>query len=119
MRLLVIDDSKAMRMLVLRALRQEGFDFAYREAADGEDALQVLTEFTPDVILADWNMPKMNGITLLRELRTAGNKIPFGFVTSATTRGIRESAMEEGAAFFVSKPFDPMELADAVRGALQ
>lgn len=105
-------------MLILRALRQEGLTFEYKEAADGEEALEIMQDFTPDAILCDWNMPRMNGITLLRELREKGNHVKFGFITSATTRGVREQAMSEGASFFVSKPFDAMELADVVRGVL-
>jgi two-component system chemotaxis response regulator CheY len=68
MDVIIADDSKAMRMLVLRALRHAGFSVTAREAADGKEALELVKESVPDLILSDWNMPVMSGIDFLRSL---------------------------------------------------
>ncbi len=70
MRVLIVDDSKAMRMVVTRFLKQAGFvDHEYIEAENGKDALVRIESQPPDVILSDWNMPEMQGIELLKTLR--------------------------------------------------
>jgi len=68
---LVVDDSKATRMILARTLRE--FGYAVTEAADGQQALEELShlESVPELILTDWNMPVMNGLEFLREVRKA------------------------------------------------
>lgn len=107
MTILIVDDSKAMRMIVLRTLRQAGYDsHEIVQAEHGRDALdQISGGLSPDLILSDWNMPEVNGIDFLRELRSGGNSTPFGFVTSESTPAMREQAAEAGAAFLIGKPF--------------
>jgi two-component system chemotaxis response regulator CheY len=108
MQFLIVDDSKAMRMIVTRVLRQAGYgDSIIREAADGVEALAAVREERPDLVLSDWNMPEMNGIDLLRNLRAEECDVPFGFVTSESTPEMREQAIEAGAQFLVAKPFTP------------
>jgi two-component system, chemotaxis family, chemotaxis protein CheY len=107
MKLLIVDDSKAMRMIVRRTLRQAGFDdHEVEEAADGMEALKVMEGYQPDLILSDWNMPKLNGIDLLRKLREQSNPVHFGFVTSEGTDEMRATAKSCGALFLIAKPFD-------------
>ena len=70
MKILVVDDSRAMRMIVKRTLRQAGFNNVdVSEADNGKTALQQIDTDPPALILCDWNMPEMNGIELLRDLR--------------------------------------------------
>ncbi len=115
MKILVADDSKAMRMIVLRTIRQSGVKITeVCEAEDGADALEKVKTFAPDVILSDWNMPNMTGIEFLEALRESGNYTPFGFVTSETTTSMRERAIEAGAWFMIAKPFTPDQFADAL-----
>jgi two-component system chemotaxis response regulator CheY len=105
-KILVVDDSKAMRMIVIRNLRQAGFgDATVIEAENGLMALEKVQADTPDLILCDWNMPEMTGIEFLRSLRSAGNATPFGFVTSESTPTMRDQAIAAGAAFLLAKPF--------------
>ncbi|MCB9604028.1 MAG: response regulator [Sandaracinus sp.] len=111
MKILVVDDSSAMRKIVLRALRQAGFaDYATEEAANGAEALEKHAAFGPDLVLCDWNMPEMNGIELLRELRNRGVATPFAFITSENTEAVREEALSAGALGLVTKPFAPEAL---------
>ena len=93
MKILIADDSKVMRQIVLRTMRQAGFghhDFV--EAEDGADALDKVAAETPDLVLSDWNMPNKTGIELLRALRGSGNAVPFGFVTSEGSEEMRATA---------------------------
>jgi two-component system chemotaxis response regulator CheY len=106
MKILLVDDSKAMRSIVRRALRQAGFDgHDVTEAGDGAEALASIESSTPDLVLCDWNMPTMNGIELLKTLKERGNPPRLGFVTSESTPAMLEQAFAAGAAFFVTKPF--------------
>ena len=116
MKILVVDDSPVMRKLVTRSIRQAGFgDATVVEAEDGAHAVDVANAENPDVILADWNMPKMTGIEMLRTLRNEGNKVRVGFVTSESTAEIRSEAQQAGASFFLSKPIDTDRLEEALR----
>jgi two-component system, chemotaxis family, chemotaxis protein CheY len=117
MKILVVDDSKAMRMIVLRSLRQAGFgDAEMLEAEDGAQALEKVTSEEPDLILSDWNMPNMTGIELLKALREAGCNTTFGFVTSESTPQMREQAVAAGASFLIAKPFTADTLEEMLSG---
>lgn len=106
MKFLIVDDSKAMRMIVTRTLRQAGWASAeIREAGNGVEALQSIRADKPDFVLCDWNMPEMSGIELLGKLNTEGVKVRFGFVTSEGTDTMREQARQQGALFLIAKPF--------------
>lgn len=106
MRILIVDDSRAMRMIVTRTLRQAGFEkHTFAEAVDGATALAAIAADPPDLVLSDWNMPVMSGIELLCALRAAGNTVRFGFVTSESTPAMRHTAFESGALFLLAKPF--------------
>ncbi len=106
MNILVADDSKAMRIIVIRHLRQAGFDgHNITEAPNGAEALKMIQASTPDLVLSDWNMPEMTGIELLQELRKLNNPVKFGFVTSESTAEMRQKAVESGALFLIAKPF--------------
>lgn len=119
MKILIVDDSKAMRMIVIRTLRQAGYghhDLA--EATNGAEALAAARAAGPDLILSDWNMPEMNGLQLLEGLRAEGYKGPFCFVTSESTDDMKERAFAAGAKAFVTKPFTPEALASALGSVL-
>ena len=117
MKILIVDDSKAMRMIVRRTLRQAGFgDHAVSEANNGREALETVRESVPDLILSDWNMPEMSGIELLDNLRAEGIPVKFGFVTTERTPEMRVRASEAGAAFLIVKPFTPEDFKDALTG---
>ena len=106
MRIVVADDSRVMRQIVVRTLRQAGFDWEVMEAEDGAQALQLALNENPDLVLSDWNMPNMLGIEMLQQLRATGSKIPVGFVTSEGSPQMRQIAQEAGSNFLIAKPFD-------------
>ena len=106
MKILVVDDSRAMRMIVTRTLRQAGFGgHDVKEAGNGVEALAAIESELPDLVISDWNMPEMNGIDLLRNIKKGGHRLKCGFVTSESTGEMRETAMSEGALFLITKPF--------------
>jgi two-component system chemotaxis response regulator CheY len=102
---LVVDDSKAMRLIVSRILKQTGLVNEIAEAENGQQALEHLRAQPADVVMSDWNMPEMTGIELLRSLRSEGIEVPFVFVTSESTAEMREIAAEAGATSLIAKPF--------------
>ncbi|MFT5525282.1 MAG: two-component system chemotaxis response regulator CheY [Pirellulaceae bacterium] len=115
---LIVDDSEAMRMLIIRALRKAGFeDIQYAEAVDGVEALEMVRKLDPDLIITDWNMPEMDGLELLEKLEDEGLDNPLGFVTSECTQEIRNLAFAAGASFFISKPFSAEDFEEKL-GAL-
>ena len=117
-RVLVADDSRVMRQIVIRTLRQAGYDWDVREAADGEQALEAIRADEPDVVLSDWNMPEMTGIELLQRLRQEGFGTPFGFVTSEGSPEMREKAEAAGAMFLIAKPFTPEGFREVIEPVL-
>ena len=114
-RILVADDSRVMRQIVIRTLRRAGYaDHTFLEAADGASALELARTESPDLVLSDWNMPAPDGLEVLRRLRASGDPVPFGFVTSESSVEMRRRAHAAGAQFVIGKPFD----ADSFRDAL-
>ena len=106
MKILIADDSRVMRQIVVRTLRQAGFgDHDLIEASNGQEAFDMTNAEKPDLVLSDWNMPEMTGIEVLRKLRAAGNDVKFGFVTSESTPEMKDQADAAGALFFIVKPF--------------
>ena len=78
MKIVVADDSRAMRMIVVRTLRQAGFGgHEVIEAENGREALELVGTHAPDLILSVWNMPEMTGIQFLQALRSRGDATPF------------------------------------------
>ena len=117
-RVLIADDSRVMRQIVVRTLRQAGYDWDVREASNGAEALEAVKNDEPDLVLSDWNMPEMTGIELLHALRREGFGTPFGFVTSEGSPEMRETADQAGALFLVAKPFTAESFRDVIEPVL-
>ena len=104
---LVVDDSKAIRMILGRTLRELGYEV--REAGNGKEALAVMeSEHNAiDLVLADWNMPQMNGLELLKHLRAEPSlsSLVVIMVTTEAEVAHMTSALEAGANEYVMKPF--------------
>ncbi len=112
---LIVDDSDTMRKVIRTSLAEiDGFVWTFVEAADGLEALNSLRTQDPpvDLVLADWEMPNMDGMELLRQMRGSGAfaKIPFIMISSASRRERVIEAVREGARGFLVKPFRPESL---------
>lgn len=119
MKILIVDDSKAMRMIVKRTLKEAGFgDHAMTEAGNGVEGMAALRSEPFDVVLCDWNMPEMNGLEMLQALKAERLPVRFGFVTSESTPAMREQATEAGAEFLIGKPFTVEVFQAVLRGVL-
>ena len=103
---LIVDDSKVIRMVARRIL--EGLHFEIAEAADGKMALEACQKSMPDAILLDWNMPVMNGIDFLRQLRRLeGGEAPrVVLCTTENDLAHIQEAISAGANEYIMKPFD-------------
>ncbi|MFT7620546.1 MAG: two-component system chemotaxis response regulator CheY [Planctomycetota bacterium] len=120
MKILICDDSMAMRRIVLRSLRQAGYDdHEIIEAENGKEGLEATQEKAPDLILCDWNMPVMTGIEFLEALRATGDTTPFGFITTEQTMDFKKRAIGAGANFLLPKPFTPEQMDQKVSGILK
>ena len=104
---LVVDDSRAIRMILARTLKELGYEV--REASNGREALEVMAaeNNAVNLVLADWNMPEMNGLDLLRNLRSNPElaSLTVVMVTTETELGQMTTALEAGANEYVMKPF--------------
>jgi len=104
---MVVDDSRTIRMILRRILTEIGFDVC--EAGDGVEALQIIEANKPNVtlVLADWNMPTMNGFDLLKQLRLNPEyaSLKIVMVTTEAEVGHMASALHAGANEYVMKPF--------------
>ena len=108
MKILIVDDSRVMRQIVTRTLRQAGFSgHELVEAGNGVEGLQAVSDHDPHLVLSDWNMPEMDGIELLTALRSQGQGVPFAFVTSEGSPEMVSRAEAAGAMFVITKPFTP------------
>lgn len=104
---IVADDSRAVRMILARTLKDLGFEV--REAANGREALEMLADGGAGVrlVLADWNMPEINGLELVRRLRQDPRlaTLPVVMVTTETELDQMAAALAAGANEYVMKPF--------------
>jgi two-component system chemotaxis response regulator CheY len=119
---LIVDDSPAMRRLLRRTLGMCRFELGrVVEAADGQEALDILREISVGLLLLDVNMPKIDGVTLLKLLqqRSGGVMTPAVVVSTDGSRERIEAAIAAGAKGYVCKPFRPEELECAVTQALE
>jgi len=113
MRALIVDDSRAIRGIIGKMLREIGFEIV--EAGHGIEAIQRLKESgSVDVMLVDWNMPEMNGYDFLCKVRAdpAYCGIPLMMVTSETEMSQMSRALEAGANEYVMKPFTKEMITD-------
>ena len=113
MKALVVDDSRSMRAILSKQLKELGFQVA--EAPGGVEALRILNEQGAfDLVLLDWNMPEMDGRTLLEKLRAEPEfaELPIMMVTTESEMEQVEVALEAGASEYLMKPFDRQALAE-------
>ncbi|WP_166830273.1 response regulator [Thalassoroseus pseudoceratinae] len=104
MRALVVDDSGTMRTIIKRGLSL----LSVTQVADAEDGVQALSLFKSaefDLILSDWNMPNMDGLEFLENVRSINETIPFIMITTEAERSRVVSAIQAGVSDYIVKPF--------------
>lgn len=106
MRIFIIDDSRTMRNIQKSVLAKLGYT-DIEEAGDGQDALSKIDAFEPDLILLDWNMPIMDGITFAKKYRAQGRTVPIIMVTTEAEKHRIIEAIKAGVNNYVVKPFTP------------
>jgi two-component system response regulator MprA len=119
MRILVVDDERAVRDSLRRALTLEGYDVEL--ASDGEEALSLIEgpAAEPDAVVLDVLMPRLNGLDVCKRLRAAGNRIPVLMLTARDQVEDRVAGLDAGADDYVVKPFALEELLARVRALLR
>lgn len=112
---LAVDDSASMRQMVSFTLKGAGYDVI--EAIDGQDALNKAKSASPDVVLTDVNMPVMDGITLIRELRKLPNykHTPMLMLTTESANDKKAEGKSAGATGWLVKPFNPDQLISTIK----
>ncbi len=116
-RVLVVDDDRSQRELLAEFLRELGAEVL--EAADGPEALDRVRTALPDVVLSDFRMPGMDGLTLLREVRAANPEVEFVIVTAYGTVADAVQSLKDGASDYLLKPLDLDEVEHVVRRAVE
>lgn len=113
---LVVDDMQSIRRIIVTILRQIGIKEIY-EADNGKSALALLGSKGIDLVFTDWNMPEMDGITLLRHIRADSKlkHLPVMMITAEGTKDNVTAAKEAGASGYILKPFTPAKLAQVVQ----
>ena len=119
LRILVVDDFATMRKIIKNILTQLGFKNII-EADDGTTALEVLKKEKVDLIISDWNMPKMNGLELLKAVRNDPNlkDIVFIMVTAEAQKDNVIEAIRQGVNQYIVKPFTPETLKEKLEKVL-
>jgi len=116
---MVVDDSVTVRKVTTRFLEREGFNVL--TAKDGIDAMRMLQDHTPDLMLLDIEMPRMDGFEVTRLVRSTQRlkDLPIVMITSRTGEKHRERALTMGADNYLGKPYQEDVLVDLVRSLLR
>ncbi|WDZ98446.1 response regulator [Herbaspirillum sp. WKF16] len=113
--ILAVDDSGSLRQMVVFSLKAAGYNVT--EAVDGVDALEKAKSQTFDLVLTDQNMPRMDGLTLIRSLRelTSYARVPILMLTTEFSDEMKAKGKAAGANGWLVKPFDPQRLTEVVK----
>lgn len=117
MRILFAEDEPDLREVTVKRLKSEGF--GVDGCPDGEEALLYLESTDYDVVILDIMMPKVDGLSVLRKIRSRGNAVPVMLLTARDTVGDRVSGLDAGADDYLTKPYEFEELAARIRALLR
>ncbi len=104
-RVLIADDSGPMRMIVERNLKSVGIEEIV-QASDGMEGFKLFTSSVFDLVITDYNMPRMTGLELTKEIRSSGAQIPILMMTTEAERSTIVEAIQAGVSGYLIKPFD-------------
>jgi two-component system, chemotaxis family, chemotaxis protein CheY len=113
--ILAVDDSGSLRQMVTFSLKSAGYDVV--QAVDGQDGLDKAKQKTVDLVLTDQNMPIMDGLTLIKNLRSLGSyqTVPILMLTTESSDEMKAKGKAAGANGWLVKPFDPKRLIEVVQ----
>ncbi len=113
--ILAVDDSASIRQMVSFTLKSAGYDVV--EAVDGQDGLDKAKSRSVNLVLTDQNMPRMDGLTLIRNLRALPQyaSTPILMLTTESSDAMKSQGRAAGATGWLVKPFDPQKLIEVVR----
>jgi two-component system, chemotaxis family, chemotaxis protein CheY len=119
-KILIVDDSITIRRIITNALKTVGFTDTI-EASNGKEALEKLTSGKVDFIITDWNMPEMNGLDLIKEVRAnpVYSAMPILMITTRGTEHDVVEALQAKVNSYIMKPFTPQELKEKIEGILK
>lgn len=117
MKVMLVDDSKTMRNIEKSVLAQLGVK-QVEEACDGQDALAKVGAFGPELLLVDWNMPNMDGLTFVKTFRQTNKTTPIIMVTTEAEKSRVIEAIKAGVNNYVVKPFTPDVLSQRITETL-
>ena len=112
---LIVDDSASMRQLIAFTIKDAGYDVLLAE--NGRDALEKMSGVKIDMVITDLNMPEMDGITFIRELRGKADYqfVPIIMLTTEAQEAKKQEGRAAGASGWIVKPFSPSQLMDVVK----
>ncbi|MFQ5462318.1 MAG: response regulator [Phycisphaerae bacterium] len=117
MKILLVDDSRTIRSIQKNVLKQLGYTDIL-EAEDGVQALKIFNETVPDLMLVDWNMPNMDGITLVRKIREINKTVPMMMCTTEAEKSRVLDAVKAGVNNYIVKPFSVESLSEKINQTL-
>jgi len=120
--ILVVDDSSSMRAIIKRIIKISGFNVGeFMEAGDGKEALALLANEWVDLVLSDINMPNMNGMELIAEMKRNEDlkSIPVVMITTEGSEKSIQKAIELGANGYIKKPFTPEDIKKTLGGIME
>jgi len=117
MKIMLVDDSRTIRNIQKNVLSQLGYGDV-TEAGDGVEALSLMAEAMPDLMLVDWNMPNMDGLTLVKNVREKNKDTPIIMVTTEAEKSRVLEAIKAGVNNYVVKPFTADKLAEKIEQTL-
>jgi two-component system, chemotaxis family, chemotaxis protein CheY len=113
LKILLVDDSRTIRNIQKNTLKMLGHT-DITEAADGIEALGCISKQIPDLMLVDWNMPNMDGISLIKKVRETDKKLPIIMVTTEAEKSRVLEALKAGVNNYVVKPFTAETLSEKI-----
>ncbi|MCE9600571.1 MAG: response regulator [Spirochaetia bacterium] len=114
--ILAVDDSPTVRAMVQQALSMGGYKIIV--ASDGAEGLETFSHQPFDLVITDINMPIMDGLTLIREIRKSNDTVPILTLTTENDETVKAQGQEAGANGWLVKPFNPMSFLDIVQEVL-
>ncbi len=120
MKIITIDDSSTMRRIIKNTLKRIGYGDEILEAENGKEALEILENNPVDLIITDWNMPVMDGLTFVKKIRSNSkfDDVPIIMVTTEAAKEDIITALKAGVNNYIVKPFTPQVLKEKIEQVL-